>query len=314
MKKILCAGISTCDVYMKGFNSPPAPGTAIEIDDIFLEMGGGAANAMVDYALLGGSATLCLRIGKDHAGRVIKDTLANYPALDVVYSYDDGPTAISVAMIGDRDRSFACLLGTTLTFNRKDIPEEKIREADIIYIAGGCLMHGFDCPDLTDFFRYCKSLGKITMLDTAYDMRNVWLPAIAEALPYIDYFVPSEAEARAMCGSANATAEEMTAFFAARGVKNMILKMGSEGVYVRTEDGNERWISGYPVEAVDTTGAGDSFCAGFSYGLANEWPVEQCVKFGNAVGSMCVSSIGACTGIKSAQEVLTFIHEYEKEG
>ena len=49
MKKLLCAGISTCDVYVTGAKSLPEPNTAQEVDRIFFQVGGGAANAMIDY-------------------------------------------------------------------------------------------------------------------------------------------------------------------------------------------------------------------------------------------------------------------------
>ena len=50
------------------------------------------------------------------------------------------------------------------------------------------------------------------------------------------------------------------------------------------------------VQAVDTTGAGDAFRAGFIYGLFHDCPVEQCVQFGNITGAACVSAPGCLTG------------------
>lgn len=308
MKKLLCGGISTCDVYVTGAKSLPEPNTAQEVDRIFFQIGGGAANAMIDYCKLGGACTLCIRVGRDHAGRVILDSLAPYAnrmALSV--AYDDGPTAITIALTGDRDRSFLAALGTTLKFCPEDIPDQALRESDLVYLSGVCLMHGFDCPGLTEFLRRCRALGKTTIVDTAPDMRNVWLPTIEEALPYIDYFIPSQAEAEALTGLTDADA--MMDFFAARGSGTVVLKWGARGVYLRTADDRRQWVPGFRVPVADTTGAGDSFCAGFCYGLAKEWDLLRSVIFGNAVGAFCVSQMGASAGIPPEAQVLRFIRE-----
>lgn len=305
MKKVLCGGISTCDVYVSGLAELPKPGTAVEVDDVFFQIGGGAANSMIDYCRLGGECILCLRIGRDFAGAVIKGALQEYQSqMELSIHYDDGPTAISVVFSSKQDRSFAASLGTTLKFCAVDIPDEQIARADIVYISGGCLMHSFDCPSLTAFFENCKKLGKITVLDTAYDMRDKWFFSIAEALPYIDYFIPSYDEAVKMTNLENP--DQIINFFRHHGANTTVLKLGAEGCLV--DDGESRiLIPSYLVETKDTTGAGDSFCAGFCYGLANDWTIRKCVAFGNAVGAFCVSAIGANAGIPQASEVLRFM-------
>ena len=294
--------------YVTGAQSLPEPNTAVEVDRIFFQVGGGAANAMIDYCRLGGSCTLCIRVGKDHAGQVILDSLAPYASqMAMSVAYDDGPTAITIALAGARDRSFLAALGTTLKFCPEDIPEDALRSSDIVYLSGACLMHGFDCPALASFLRHCKDLGKVTVLDTAPDMRNIWLPTIEDALPFIDYFIPSQAEAEALTGLSSPDA--MMDFFSARGSGAVLLKMGSRGVYLRTAEDRRQWVPAFRVPVVDTTGARDSFCAGFCYGLSKDWPLLQSVLFGNAVGAFCVSKMGASAGIPAEAQVLSFIRE-----
>lgn len=309
MKKLLCGGISTCDVYVTGATQMPAPNEATEVDNIFFQIGGGAANAMIDFCKLGGSCTLCVRVGRDYAGKIVLDSLKEYDAqMDVVVNYDDGPTAVTIALTGNRDRSFLASLGTTLKFRAEDIPLEKVKESDIVFVSGACLMHGFDCPALSGFLKTCKGLGKTTVLDTAPDMRGIWLPTIESALPYIDYFIPSQSEAEALTGLTDPDA--MIDFFVQRGSSTVILKMGAQGVYLRKADDSRKWIAGFQTQVVDTTGAGDSFCAGFCYGLVNDYPIERAIIFGNATGAFCVSAMGASAGIPSASEINTFIENH----
>lgn len=71
----------------------------------------------------------------------------------------------------------------------------------------------------------------------------------------------------------------MMNFFAARGSGTVVLKWGAKGVYLRTAEDQRQWIPGFRVPVADTTGAGDSFCAGFCYGLAKGWDLPRSVTF-----------------------------------
>jgi ribokinase len=80
------------------------------------------------------------------------------------------------------------------------------------------------------------------------------------------------------------------------GVKIVAVKLGPKGCYV-TNGKEEHLIPRYPAEVVDTTGAGDAFCAGFLYGLIKNKNLEQCGKLGNFVASKCVEKVGARPGL-----------------
>ncbi|MBN1244467.1 carbohydrate kinase family protein [Candidatus Bathyarchaeota archaeon] len=87
-----------------------------------------------------------------------------------------------------------------------------------------------------------------------------------------------------------------------RGVKIVAVKLGSGGCYVT--DGNERHvIEPFKVDVVDTTGAGDAFCAGFLYGLVNGKNLLECGKLGNFVASRCVMKMGARAGLPRAEDL-----------
>jgi len=87
-----------------------------------------------------------------------------------------------------------------------------------------------------------------------------------------------------------------------RGVKIVAVKLGSDGCYVT--DGNERHvIEPFKVDVVDTTGAGDAFCAGFLYGLVNGKNLLECGKLGNFVASRCVMKMGARAGLPFVEDL-----------
>ena len=87
-----------------------------------------------------------------------------------------------------------------------------------------------------------------------------------------------------------------------RGVKIVAVKLGSDGCYVT--NGSERHlIDPFKVNVVDTTGAGDAFCAGFLYGLVNGKNLFECGKLGNFVASRCVMKMGARAGLPCVEDL-----------
>jgi len=81
-----------------------------------------------------------------------------------------------------------------------------------------------------------------------------------------------------------------------KGVKIVAVKMGSKGCYV-TDEKENHYIEPFKVKVVDTTGAGDAFCAGFLYGLLHGKSLYECGRIGNFVASRCIMKIGARPGL-----------------
>lgn len=93
------------------------------------------------------------------------------------------------------------------------------------------------------------------------------------------------------------------AFLLKKGVKIVAVKMGADGCYVT--DGKEEYtVEPFKVKVVDTTGAGDAFCAGFLYGLLNKKNLRECGRIGNFVGSRCVMKMGARPGLPYNKDLM----------
>ena len=109
------------------------------------------------------------------------------------------------------------------------------------------------------------------------------------------------------------TPELVAKVFQDAGVGVVALKMGEAGSYIRR--GDEEWkIPPFRVRAVDATGAGDAFAAGFLAGVMHDFDIEMTGRLANAVGACCVTAVGTVTGIKNLDETLAFIKEQEKSG
>jgi ribokinase len=89
------------------------------------------------------------------------------------------------------------------------------------------------------------------------------------------------------------------------GADLVAVKLGKRGCYV-TDGKESHLIEPYNVEAVDTTGAGDAFCAGFLYGLIKQKDLYECGRLGNFVASRCISKMGARTGLPKFEDLKNF--------
>jgi len=87
-----------------------------------------------------------------------------------------------------------------------------------------------------------------------------------------------------------------------KGVSITAVKLGKKGCYV-TDGKESHLVEPYEVKVVDTTGAGDAFCAGFLYGLIRGKDLHECAKLGNFVASRCITKIGARAGLPTLQEL-----------
>ena len=161
-------------------------------------------------------------------------------------------------------------------------------------------------------FKKAQEMGKYTVMDTAWDPTGRWLKGVEAALPYLDLFMPSIEEAEQIAGVSDIDA--IADFFFSKGVKNVIIKAGKKGAYI-CEAGAERYYAPtyMSIKPVDTTGAGDSFCAGFLAGLAQDLGYKKSAQLGNAVGTHCIMAMGASTGIKPLAEIEKFMREHQDE-
>ena len=113
---------------------------------------------------------------------------------------------------------------------------------------------------------------------------------LAEAMRLTDVLKPCKPAAQAMTGEVGY--EHIAKKLLAMGPKIVALTMGSEGCLLASADCVVR-RSAYKVKVVDTTGAGDAFMGGLSYGVLQEWPLERVADFANACAALCCTKVGA---------------------
>ena len=312
MKKVGCIGVICTDVIVRHVNELPEKGKLMPVNSISLQSGGCANNMAIDLKVMGVDVSLLGVIGNDGFGQYLKTNYSKYGVnTDGLKMLDGVDTSSSIVISSsDGERSFWHCFGSNAALKDSDIDFDIVKSLDIISVMGTNLMPKFDGEPTAKVLKRCKEMGKITTLDNAWDASGRWLKLVEPALPYIDYYMPSIEEASLIAGKTEV--EDICDFFLDKGVKTAIIKMGDKGSYIKNKDINE-FLPSYKVKAVDTNGAGDSFCAGFVCGLANDWDLEKCAKFGNAVGALMVMSVGATGGAKPMAEVLQFLNERESK-
>ena len=314
MKKVLCIGSVTTDVIIKPVDALPTPGELQFIDSSSMFVGGCASNASIDLAKLGVPVSLCVKLGKDLFGNFVYNTCkdAGVDVSGCVMDENVQTTTSIVCVNSEGERSFLYNGGSTSAMTDKDISDELLADADIVFLAGALLTHGLDGEPAAKMFEKAQKMGKFTVMDTAWDPTGRWMKGVEAALPHLDLFMPSIEEAQKIAGKDDF--DDIADVFFEKGVKNVIIKAGKKGAYIR-EGGKEGYFAPtyLSIKPTDTTGAGDSFCAGFLAGLAQDFDFEKSAKLGNAVGTHCVMELGASTGIKPLAEIYKFMEEHTDE-
>lgn len=308
MERVLCVGSVTTDVIVTPVDTLPPPGVLQAVRGTTTHVGGCASNAAIDLAKLGAPASLSCRVGQDSFGDFVAATVsqAGVDASGIVRDPKVSTTSSVVLVHSDGERSFLYNPGSTSSFSAQDVRDEDLQACGILFVAGAMLLSSFDGEPCAGLLRKAKQMGKFTVMDTAWDFEDRWMEKIAPSLPYLDLFMPSYEEAARLSGEKDPA--RIADVFFQMGAKSVIIKLGKDGAYFCEPGGDRYTLPTYrAIKPVDTTGAGDSFCAGFLCGLAQGWDYRRSGAFANAVGTHCIMEVGASTGIKPMAEILDFM-------
>lgn len=302
--KVVVLGILCADTIAGPIEDMPQRGLLTPVDRLELHTGGCATNITIDLAQLGVASSILGKTGSDTYGDFIRHTLDGHGVDTAGLCCDKHvATSATVVLVGhDGEHSFLHCPGANATLVSEDVDMEKVASADILIIAGSLLMPGLDGEPTAAILRCAREGGTVTVLDTAWDASGRWMKSIEPCLPFCDYFLPSEAEAAMLSGIHEP--EAMASLFIARGARNVVIKLGDKGCFLRTQDGTAEHVPAPAVSVVDTTGAGDAFVAGFTAGLVRGWDVGRCAHLAVTVGAMSVTAAGASSGVRSFAETI----------
>lgn len=313
MYDVVCVGNIVADVIVRIVDALPPTGVLTYKESISLYNGGCAMSSAVDLSILGAKSAIIAKIGNDSFGEFLKNKLIKENVNIDGLAISEYPTSASVALIdSNSERTFLHCPGANAYFSDADVDYNIIGNSKIVFTAGTLIMPAFDGEACARVLKKSRELGKITALDTAWDSEGKWMAKLSACMPHIDWFLPSVEEAEKLSGEKEH--DKICDAFFDMGVKHMVVKLGKNGCYLRENKSAEgKYFPTYSnVNPVDTTGAGDSFCAGFLFGMAKGLPYGECCRIGNAVGSHCVMKAGATTGIVPFGQIQKFMAENEE--
>lgn len=282
---------------------------SIKLDDVTILPGGDATNASTVMAYLGKRVALAAKTGADTFGQIITDKVKK-SGVDTTYvkADENSRTSISVVLINAKgDRTFLFLPGSIKGFSLEDIDLDAVKRARHVNLGSLFAHPKLDRGGAEELFKLAKASGATTSADMTHDSHGTGFAGIRNILKYVDYFMPSYIEGKYLSGET--VPEKMADFFLREtGEKTIVIKLGEEGCCIKSA-GKCITVRPYKVKAVDTTGAGDNFVAGFLTGLSNGWELEQCGEFANAVAGFSVQYLGAATAEISMERVVEFMQK-----
>ena len=302
----MCLGILVADVVAKPIEEMPGKGRLQLVDTMELHTGGCASNTGYALSRLGISTGVMGKVGTDGFGdffvRYMEDAGLDTRGIRRTSSVNTSATMVMVS--ADGERTFFHYLGANAELCHDDLDFDIIKEAKILHIAGAFLMPSFDGEPTARVLQQAREWGITTSLDTAWDSKDNWMNVLEPCLQHLDIFMPSIEEARMITGKEEPS--DVAELLLSYGIGTVALKMGEQGSYIRTNDW-ELSVPIYKVDAIDATGAGDAFAAGFLAGVSKGWDHKKAARLANAVGACCTTAMGATAGVKDWQETLEFM-------
>lgn len=301
--QIVVIGAAILDVLARPASSAVFETGSLPMDSIRLSTGGDAANEAVVLSYLGKRVQLETVIGTDKGGDFLKSFFADRQVFLPDYVFrEEIPTGVNIVLVDEQgERHFLTDPGGSLrALEEKHIHLPFPESAEIVCFASIFVFPKIKKQELEAVFRAAKSQGKIVCADLTRRKNQETLEEMKEVFALVDYLFPNEKEAMLLSGT-ETTEEAAEAFFRA-GTSCVILKCGRRGCYIRSEEFTGMVQPERVLEPVDTTGAGDSFAAGFLAGLLDGCSVEECARLGNRCGGRAVLSVGAVEWTERSDE------------
>jgi sugar/nucleoside kinase (ribokinase family) len=262
------------------------------VEQIRVTAAGSAGGTALVLAKLGASVKCAGAIGRDAAGDMLL-ALLERDGVDtsLLARRDDVQTSASVLPIRPNgDRPAFHVVGANGTFGPGDLPAEEIEAATHLHLGGPEFMGGEAAAPL---LAAAREHGVVTSADVLAPGEPGLLDWIGPALPELDYFLPNDDQVLALTGSDDLEAGCRTLL--ERGVGCVAATCGAEGALVVDGEGVER-VPAYEVDAVDTTGCGDAFSAGFLRGLSLGRDRAGAAALGCAAAAMVAQGLGTDHG------------------
>ncbi len=285
----------------------------VVVPEIKLTTGGDALNEAVILSRLGKKTALISRIGTDMLGDLI---IERCKAEGVDHSRlerdPETDTRINVVVIGkDGQRHFVKNMGPgSGSLEPADIDYGFVAKAKAVSLASIFSSRLRNPETVLNILKEARAHGVATFADMVPMTGGETMEDLREAMPYLDYFLPNREEASLLTGLSDP--DEMADCLLTYGIGTVVIKLGSEGCLVKSRKERHR-IPAFSVDAVDTTGAGDNFAAGFITAVLDGGELLECGLFASAVAALSTEAVGATKAVMNKDQVMEFLLKNKTE-
>ena len=297
-KPIVVVGSVTMDLVTRARQIPRTGQTLIGTS-FETTPGGKGANQAVAAARLGYPVQMVGMVGEDVFGQALLDNLAHAGVGTAAVARVSGPSGVAPILVADNgENSIVVVPGANGKMDCAAID----RQAALIRSAGMVLCQ-LELPveTVSHLLAFCAQAGVPVMLDPAPAA-----PLPDSAFPQTAWFTPNETEAAFYLRSASPP-EEAARQLLEKGLQGVVLKRGAEGAYVAKAGGKAAWVKPFPVQAVDTVGAGDCFNGAFAVSLLQGNDPWTAARFASAAAAISVTRRGAQASMPARAEVEKFL-------
>ena len=304
MKRILVAGELNVDLVFRDCQAFPAPGREVLAGDALVVPGSSSMICAMGLARLGNPVVFAGKVGVDGWGGFCVSALQG-AGIDVAAVQRDPTlrTGITASFSTSADRALVTFAGASGALRAADIDDGVLARADHLHVSSYYLQDALR-PELKALFARATALGLGTSLDPGFDPAERWGDEWRDLLAGVDLFLPNDVELAGISGCEDVR-DGLRALD--NGHTRIVVKRGRHGCATLDGAGQLLEAPAFAVDAVDSTGAGDSFDAGFLHAWLRGLPLAEAMRWGNACGALSTRGVGGTARQADAAEALALL-------
>jgi sugar/nucleoside kinase (ribokinase family) len=299
MLQVKVIGELNVDLIFSGCSQVPAFGAEVTVNGFAMTLGSASAICAVGLARLGRPVSFVGKVGADSWGDYCLEAL-RVAGVDVsgVRREKDVQTGVTVALAGPRDRALITFPGATELLTAADLPETLGTGRGHLHVSSFFLQTAMR-RNWRNVFERVRRAGWSVSLDPGCDPTGRWDSDLRELLPLIDVLLPNELELTSIAGARDLEKALRTLH---TDCTTVVAKIGADGAIALENDRVVR-VTPPPIRGIDTTGAGDSFNAGFLHAWLDGRPLQASLRAGVACGSLSTRALGGTTAQPTGDEL-----------
>ena len=274
--------------------------------------GGSSANYAVALGKLSIPVIFIGKVGNDEFGkRLLREFEENNVDTRYTVITKDMKTSFAIIVIERRSSKRISLSywKTYTSLKLEEVNHSFLDEINLLAVSGYALIQNPLKNTATRLLSKAKKMGITTLLDPCPYFSELGFPSLSKILRYIDVITPNYRELVTL--TKTRSIEKGLKKLRRYGPSILVTKLGEKGCAILHED-EIIVIRGFRVKIAETGGAGDAFCAGFTYGLIKGLSPPQAGVIGNAVGALAVTGVGSRTRLPTLDDLKAFLKKHEK--